>query len=86
MSRRTYKDNWRVYFLVDVCLGGELFTILRKKRSFNEDYTRFYIACVVEAFDYMHNMNIIYRDLKPENLLLGTTKHVRKFIIPSIRS
>lgn len=75
--RRTYKDNWRVYFLVDVCLGGELFTILRKKRSFNEDYTRFYIACVVEAFDYMHNMNIIYRDLKPENLVMDKTGYIK---------
>lgn len=75
--RRTYKDNWRVYFLVDVCLGGELFTILRKKRSFNEDFTRFYIACVVEAFDYMHNMNIIYRDLKPENLVMDKTGYIK---------
>jgi len=75
--RRTYKDAWRVYFLVDVCLGGELFTILRKKRSFNEDYTRFYIACVVEAFSYMHNMNIIYRDLKPENLVMDKTGYIK---------
>lgn len=75
--RRTYKDNWRVYFLVDVCLGGELFTILRKKRSFNEDYTRFYIGCVVEAFDYMHNMNIIYRDLKPENLVMDKSGYIK---------
>jgi cGMP-dependent protein kinase len=75
--RRTYKDDWRVYFLVDVCLGGELFTILRKKRSFNEDQTRFYIACVVEAFDYMHSMNIIYRDLKPENLVMDTTGYIK---------
>jgi len=75
--RRTYKDAWRVYFLVDVCLGGELFTILRKKRSFNEDYTRFYIGCVVEAFDYMHKMNIIYRDLKPENLVMDKTGYIK---------
>jgi len=75
--RRTYKDAWRVYFLVDVCLGGELFTILRKKRSFNEDQTRFYISCVVEAFDYMHRMNIIYRDLKPENLVMDKTGYIK---------
>jgi len=75
--RRTYKDAWRVYFLVDVCLGGELFTILRKKRSFNEEQTRFYIGCVVEAFDYMHSMNIIYRDLKPENLVMDTTGYIK---------
>jgi len=74
---RTYKDDWRVYFLVDVCLGGELFTILRKKRSFNEDLTRFYAGCVVEAFDYLHSMNIIYRDLKPENLVMDSNGYVK---------
>ncbi len=34
--RATYKDEFRVYFLLEVCLGGELFTILRKMRSFDE--------------------------------------------------
>jgi len=66
----TYKDRYKVYFLLEVCLGGELFTILRKKRAFNENTTRFYIACVIEAFQCMHAHNIIYRDLKPENLVL----------------
>jgi len=75
--RRTYKDAWRVYFLVDVCLGGELFTILRKKRSFDEDHTRFYAGCVVEAFSYMHGMDIIYRDLKPENLVMDENGYVK---------
>ena len=68
--RNTYKDEFRVYFLLEVCLGGELFTILRKMRSFDEPTGRFYTACVVEAFDYMHSKDIIYRDLKPENLVL----------------
>merc|ERR1712048_322664 len=75
--RRTYKDDWRVYFLVDVCLGGELFTILRKKRSFTEDQTRFDVGCVVEAFSYMHGMDIIYRDLKPENLVMASNGYIK---------
>lgn len=68
--RGSYKDKWRVYLLLQVCLGGELFTILRKMRSFDEPTSRFFAACVIEAFAYMHSINVIYRDLKPENLVL----------------
>jgi len=74
---KTYKDKLRVYFLLDVCLGGELFTILRSRRYFNEPTARFYAASVCEGFDYMHSMDIIYRDLKPENLVLDSRGYLK---------
>jgi len=73
----TYKDKLRVYFLLDVCLGGELFTILRNRRYFDEPTAKFYAACVVEAFSYMHARDIIYRDLKPENLVLDSEGYLK---------
>jgi len=75
--RATYKDDFRVYFLLEVCLGGELFTILRKMRSFDEPTARFYSSCVIAAFDYMHQRDIIYRDLKPENLVLSANGYLK---------
>jgi len=73
----TYKDKLRVYFLLDVCLGGELFTILRQRRYFDENTAKFYTSCVVEAFAYMHKKYIIYRDLKPENLVLDSVGYLK---------
>jgi len=67
---RTYKDKDCLYLLMDVCLGGDLFSLLRSKSSFSETAARFYAGCIVLAFEHMHSKNIIHRDLKPENVLI----------------
>ncbi|RLN26067.1 hypothetical protein BBO99_00000517 [Phytophthora kernoviae] len=66
----TFKDRTHLYFLVELALGGELFTYLRKRDHFEEPVARFYIASVVLVFQHMHSKGIVYRDLKPENILL----------------
>eukprot|EP00948_MAST-09A_sp_MAST-9A-sp1_P000956 g956.t1 len=66
----TYWDKKYLYFLLELCIGGELFTFLRKYTHFSEKASRFYSGSVVLAFELMHSANICYRDLKPENLIL----------------
>eukprot|EP00063_Salmo_salar_P034628 XP_014009463.1 PREDICTED: cGMP-dependent protein kinase 2-like isoform X2 [Salmo salar] len=74
---RTFRDDKYVYMLLEVCLGGELWSVLRDMSSFEEQTARFCISCVLEAFDYLHARGIIYRDLKPENLLLDAEGYVK---------
>ena len=50
--------------------GGEIFSHLRRAGKFSNDVTKFYTCEIVLAVEYLHSLNIIYRDLKPENLLL----------------
>jgi len=74
---RTYRDNKYIYFLMEACLGGDVFTVLQKHKHFNENTARFMTGCVVEALHYLHDRGFIYRDLKPENLLLDQKGYVK---------
>lgn len=67
----SFKDNSYLYMVLEFVIGGEMFTLLRNMRRFPENMVKFYGAQVVLAFEYLHFMSIVYRDLKPENLLIS---------------
>jgi len=73
----TFQDKDLLYFLMEASLGGELFRILRKHKAFPVEQSKFYAASVILAFEYLHSKQLVYRDLKPENLLLDAGGYVK---------
>eukprot|EP00128_Syssomonas_multiformis_P014602 Colp12_sorted_trinity150504_noHs@23531 len=73
----SFQDTRNLYLVLEYVNGGEMFTHLHRFGRFTSDVARFYVAEVVLAFEYLHDLDIVYRDLKPENLLLDHHGHVR---------
>ncbi|KAM7538506.1 hypothetical protein Aperf_G00000074112 [Anoplocephala perfoliata] len=71
----TTRDH--IFFVMEYCNGGELFYHLSREHVFSEARTQFYAAEITSALGYLHSQNIVYRDLKLENLLLDKDGHIK---------
>lgn len=72
-----FQTESKLYFVLEYCPGGELFNLLQKRRVFTEDQARFYLVQIIMALEALHERDIIYRDLKPENVLLDKDGYLR---------
>ena len=75
----SFQDYENLYLIMDFLSGGDLRYHINIKRSFpfNENQTKFFIANIIIALEYIHNQKIIHRDIKPENLLLDKNGYLR---------
>ncbi|CAL1570897.1 unnamed protein product [Knipowitschia caucasica] len=72
-----FQTHDRLCFVMEYANGGELFFHLSRDRVFSEDRARFYGAEIVSALEYLHSCNVVYRDLKLENLMLDKDGHMK---------
>mmetsp|Transcript_4048 Transcript_4048/g.11417 ORF Transcript_4048/g.11417 Transcript_4048/m.11417 type:complete len:460 (-) Transcript_4048:494-1873(-) len=73
----TFQDETRLYLVLEYVNGGELFSRLRNEGRLPELEARFDSAEICLAFEYLHSKNVIYRDLKPENVMLDAAGFVK---------
>ena len=62
---------------MDFLAGGELFDHIRIEQRFSEERSQFIAAEIILALECLHQNNIIYRDLKPENVLIDSDGHIK---------
>ena len=73
----TFQDHDHLYLIMDYLSGGDLRYHLCKYWTFTEKQTKFFIACIILALDYLYHKQIIHRDIKPENLVLDDKGYLR---------
>ncbi|KAG8386007.1 hypothetical protein BUALT_Bualt03G0104200 [Buddleja alternifolia] len=64
--------------VMEFCPGGDLHTLRQRQpgKHFSEQAVKFYVAEVLLALEYLHMLGIVYRDLKPENVLVRDDGHI----------
>jgi len=77
----TFQTRESLYLLMECCYGGELWAVIHEKHGRDNpmppDSVRFYAACICSALGHMHLKGIIFRDLKPENVLVANNGYLK---------
>jgi cGMP-dependent protein kinase len=67
---KTLKDSRRIYFVMEYVQGMDLFDVIRQLGLLTDCDAKFYMACLVLIVEYMQDRDIVYRDFKPENIMV----------------
>lgn len=67
---KSLKDSKYIYFLMEYVQGQELFDVIREIGLLKKKQNVFYGASIMMALDYLHSRKFIYRDIKPENIMV----------------
>ena len=72
-----FQDKQNLYLLTEFMQGGELFFHLYREKRFTNEKARFYAIEIILAIEFLHQKKMMYRDLKPENVLIDKKGHIK---------
>ena len=75
--KASFQDYDYLYLVMEFLQGGDLMNILIKKNVLNEEEARFYVAEIVLAIESIHKLDCIHRDIKPDNVLIDKSGHIK---------
>ena len=75
--KASFQDDNFLYLIMEYLPGGDLMNLLIKKDIFTEEESRFYLAELILAIEYIHSLDCIHRDIKPDNILIGKDGHIK---------
>jgi serine/threonine protein kinase len=68
----SFQDKNNVYFVLEYCPGGELYNLIKRfNQATRLKHIKYYAYCVAKALEYLHSKQLIYKDLKPENIVIS---------------
>ena len=70
-----FQTTNRLYLILDYCPGGDMGMALSKQKRFTEEIARMYLCEIILAIEYLHQNNIVFRDLKPDNVVFDEDGH-----------
>ena len=73
----SFQTPQNLFIIMEYVIGGELFTHLKLEGKFEEEKVKFYVAELISFFEYFHGNNMIFRDLKLENVLIDNEGHIK---------
>merc|ERR1719325_159684 len=73
----SFQDDTWLYLVMEYCAGGDLMTILMREDILTEEQTRFYMSELAMAIASVHDLKFVHRDLKPDNVLISNSGHVK---------
>ena len=73
----SFQDKRKLYLVSELAQAGDLYTHLVREKFFSEFKAKFYLCELILAIECIHSYNLVYRDIKPENILLFSDGHIK---------